>query len=217
MEKWLISKKDSTSPCLAVEAPWAAFLLHGLWQTQSTYRWTSALGRWRCRDLIKASFKNKSEVINIRTLYGSKKLNQYCSFSVSFHLVSSVEFHSSCWPLFPTLFVFPQASALDALLDDSVMFAKKLRAIGQPVSLTVVEDLPHGFLSLSQICKETQFASNICMARMREVFQREDSTSALHKPPKPPESPSTANWFLGQISVVGIMHSRLQKLTPLLF
>ncbi|KAK7898469.1 hypothetical protein WMY93_019322 [Mugilogobius chulae] len=34
------------------------------------------------------------------------------------------------------------ASALDALLDDSVMFAKKLRAMGQPVTLTVVEDLP---------------------------------------------------------------------------
>ncbi|XP_076864108.1 lipase, hormone-sensitive a [Brachyhypopomus gauderio] len=68
------------------------------------------------------------------------------------------------------------ASALDALLDDSVMFAKKLRSIGQPVTLTVVEDLPHGFLSLSQLSKETQEASRICVERIREVFLQEPAT-----------------------------------------
>ncbi|KAM4539404.1 lipase, hormone-sensitive a [Odontesthes bonariensis] len=76
------------------------------------------------------------------------------------------------------------ASALDALLDDSVMFAKKLRAMGQPVTLTVVEDLPHGFLSLSQICRETQDAADICVAKIREIFERDGSTSAPHKRPK---------------------------------
>lgn len=65
------------------------------------------------------------------------------------------------------------ASALDAFLDDSVMFAKKLRDMGQPVSLTVVEDLPHGFLSLSQLTKETEFAAEICVARIKEIFQQE--------------------------------------------
>uniref|UniRef100_A0AAY4DNM0 Hormone-sensitive lipase n=1 Tax=Denticeps clupeoides TaxID=299321 RepID=A0AAY4DNM0_9TELE len=64
------------------------------------------------------------------------------------------------------------ASALDALLDDSVMFAKKLKGIGQPVTLTVIEDLPHGFLSLLQLSKETQEASDICVNRMREIFQK---------------------------------------------
>ncbi|XP_075995495.1 lipase, hormone-sensitive a [Genypterus blacodes] len=62
------------------------------------------------------------------------------------------------------------ASALDALLDDSVMFAKKLRDMGQPVSLAVVEDLPHGFLSLSQLSKETEVASDMCVKRIREIF-----------------------------------------------
>lgn len=66
----------------------------------------------------------------------------------------------------------PQASALDALLDDSVMFARKLRAMGQPVSLTVVEDLPHGFLSLAQLAKETQVASSVCLEQLRLIFQR---------------------------------------------
>lgn len=81
-----------------------------------------------------------------------------------------------------------QASALDALLDDSVMFAKKLRDMGQPVSLSVVEDLPHGFLSLSQLSKETDVAAEICVERMREVFQQENPTPALHKRPKREET-----------------------------
>ncbi|NP_001303654.1 lipase, hormone-sensitive a isoform X1 [Danio rerio] len=68
------------------------------------------------------------------------------------------------------------ASALDALLDDSVMFAKKLRNMNQPVTLTVVEDLPHGFLSLLQLSKETQEAADICVKRIREVLKLEEPT-----------------------------------------
>lgn len=75
------------------------------------------------------------------------------------------------------------ASALDALLDDSVMFAKRLTKIGQPVSLTVVEDLPHGFLSLSQLSRETQEASDICVARIRGVFQQQTPPSVCSKRP----------------------------------
>ncbi|XP_026156939.1 lipase, hormone-sensitive a isoform X2 [Mastacembelus armatus] len=80
------------------------------------------------------------------------------------------------------------ASALDALLDDSVMFSKKLRDMGQPVSLTVVEDLPHGFLSLSQLAKETEIATEICVARMKEIFQQEHPIHPLHKRPRPEET-----------------------------
>lgn len=72
---------------------------------------------------------------------------------------------------------------MDALLDDSVMFAKKLRSIGQPVTLTVVEDLPHGFLSLTQLSKETQEASDICVGRIREVFEQ-DTQPDVHRRPK---------------------------------
>ncbi|CAL8298968.1 unnamed protein product [Lota lota] len=75
------------------------------------------------------------------------------------------------------------ASALDALLDDSVMFAKKLRDMGQPVTLSVAEDLPHGFLSLSQLTKETEVASDICVKRIREVFQQKNPPSNLRKRP----------------------------------
>ncbi|XP_074470550.1 lipase, hormone-sensitive a isoform X3 [Sebastes fasciatus] len=78
------------------------------------------------------------------------------------------------------------ASALDALLDDSVMFAKKLRGMGQPVSLTVVEDLPHGFLALTQLAKETDVAATICVDEMRKIFQEENP--ALRKRPKMEET-----------------------------
>uniref|UniRef100_A0A3B3QCY3 Lipase E, hormone sensitive type n=1 Tax=Paramormyrops kingsleyae TaxID=1676925 RepID=A0A3B3QCY3_9TELE len=69
------------------------------------------------------------------------------------------------------------ACALDPMLDDSVMFAKRLRNIEQPVTLCVVEDLPHGFLSLSQLSRETREATNVCVEQIREVF--------VHQAPPP--------------------------------
>ncbi|XP_061771032.1 hormone-sensitive lipase isoform X1 [Nerophis ophidion] len=73
------------------------------------------------------------------------------------------------------------ACALDPMLDDSVMFAKRLRNIGKPVTLCVVDDLPHGFLSLSQLSKETREASNVCAERIRAVFTQEETTPEPRK------------------------------------
>ncbi|XP_061675268.1 hormone-sensitive lipase isoform X2 [Syngnathoides biaculeatus] len=72
------------------------------------------------------------------------------------------------------------ACALDPMLDDSVMFAKRLRAVGQPVTLCVVDDLPHGFLSLSQLSRETREAANVCAERIRTVFTQKETP-----PPEP--------------------------------
>ncbi|XP_068616444.1 hormone-sensitive lipase [Brachionichthys hirsutus] len=71
------------------------------------------------------------------------------------------------------------ACALDPMLDDSVMFAKRLRSIDQPVTLCVVDDLPHGFLSLSQLSRETREAANVCVERIRAVFTQTET------PPEP--------------------------------
>ncbi|TKS82311.1 Hormone-sensitive lipase [Collichthys lucidus] len=71
------------------------------------------------------------------------------------------------------------ACALDPMLDDSVMFAKRLRNIDQPVTLCIVDDLPHGFLSLSQLSKETREAANVCAERIRAVFTQ------TYTPPEP--------------------------------
>ncbi|XP_066528877.1 hormone-sensitive lipase isoform X2 [Hoplias malabaricus] len=73
------------------------------------------------------------------------------------------------------------ACALDPMLDDSVMFAKRLRNVEQPVTLCVVDDLPHGFLSLSQLSKETREASNVCMERIKEVFTMKDPPPEMRK------------------------------------
>ncbi|XP_039104951.1 hormone-sensitive lipase [Hyaena hyaena] len=62
------------------------------------------------------------------------------------------------------------ACALDPMLDDSVMFARRLRGLGKPVTLCVVEDLPHGFLSLAQLCRETRQAAAQCVQRIRLIL-----------------------------------------------
>lgn len=43
--------------------------------------------------------------------------------------------------------------SLDPCLDDSIMFAKKLRDLKVDVKLDVLEGLPHGFLNFSPVCK----------------------------------------------------------------
>ncbi|XP_078507435.1 hormone-sensitive lipase isoform X1 [Lissotriton helveticus] len=74
------------------------------------------------------------------------------------------------------------ACALDPMLDDSVMFAKRLRDLGQAVTLQVVEDLPHGFLSLSQLSRETREATAVCIECIREILLTEPPTPTIKRP-----------------------------------
>ncbi|XP_072166376.1 hormone-sensitive lipase-like [Diadema setosum] len=62
------------------------------------------------------------------------------------------------------------ACALDPLLDDSVSFAKKLRSIGRPVFLEVIDHLPHGFLNFSTVGKECKEASMVCVRHIMHVL-----------------------------------------------
>ena len=39
-----------------------------------------------------------------------------------------------------------QGTSLDPLLDDSIAMAQKLQSVNQPVTLNVIENVPHGFL-----------------------------------------------------------------------
>ncbi|XP_066229676.1 hormone-sensitive lipase isoform X1 [Saccopteryx leptura] len=71
------------------------------------------------------------------------------------------------------------ACALDPMLDDSVMFARRLRNLGKPVTLRVVEDLPHGFLSLAALCRETREAAALCVERIRLVLTPPGPTSPV--------------------------------------
>lgn len=44
-----------------------------------------------------------------------------------------------------------QTVHLDPCLDDCVMFAKKLKKLGNSVGIEVLEGLPHGFLNFSLV------------------------------------------------------------------
>ncbi|XP_077302659.1 hormone-sensitive lipase isoform X2 [Arctopsyche grandis] len=59
---------------------------------------------------------------------------------------------------------------LDPCLDDCVMFAKKIKRLGNPVTLDILEGLPHGFLSFSRICKEAHEGSLLSIKRIKELM-----------------------------------------------
>ena len=71
------------------------------------------------------------------------------------------------------------AVLLDPLLDDSVAFAKKLRAVGGAVQLHVFPDLCHGFLVLGAVHEPSAQASQVCISWIREVLEAEDIQSLL--------------------------------------
>lgn len=86
------------------------------------------------------------------------------------------------------------------MLDDSVMFAKRLRSINQPVTLCVVDDLPHGFLSLSQLSRETREAADICVERIRTVFTQPDTPPEPRKHRKLERTDRPANGDAGPLT-----------------
>ncbi|XP_034950037.1 hormone-sensitive lipase [Chelonus insularis] len=59
---------------------------------------------------------------------------------------------------------------LDPCLDDSVMFARKLRNLNVDVSLDIVKGLPHGFLSFSLMSKDAHEGSELCIKRIKELI-----------------------------------------------
>ena len=63
-----------------------------------------------------------------------------------------------------------QACHLDPLLDDSVMFAKRLDEAGAEVHLDVFDDLPHGFLNFTLISREAKLGCDTCIVRIREIL-----------------------------------------------
>lgn len=44
-----------------------------------------------------------------------------------------------------------QSLQMDPCLDDCVEFAKKLKRLGNPVTLDILEGLPHGFLNFVMV------------------------------------------------------------------
>jgi len=53
------------------------------------------------------------------------------------------------------------------MLDDSVVFARRLRQLHVPVQLEFLADLPHGFLNFVLVSQEAKAASDRCVAALR--------------------------------------------------
>lgn len=59
---------------------------------------------------------------------------------------------------------------MDPCLDDCVFFAKKLRKLGNSVSMDILDGLPHGFLNFALLSKEANEGSKVCMLRIAELL-----------------------------------------------
>ncbi|XP_057651044.1 hormone-sensitive lipase isoform X2 [Diorhabda carinulata] len=82
-------------------------------------------------------------------------------------------------PIFATdedLRKFPPTKVLsvemDPCLDDCIMFAKRLKNVGNDVSLDILRGLPHGFLNFSLFSKEAHEGSNVCVRRIEELLKQ---------------------------------------------
>lgn len=53
--------------------------------------------------------------------------------------------------LFCLLFCIFQSLNMDPCLDDCVMFSKKLKKLGNEITLDILDGLPHGFLNLTLV------------------------------------------------------------------
>ncbi|XP_071806435.1 hormone-sensitive lipase-like [Asterias amurensis] len=58
----------------------------------------------------------------------------------------------------------------DPLLDDSIMFARRLRSLKRPVHFEIIDKLPHGFLNFSLVGKECKAASMVCVRHIMQVL-----------------------------------------------
>ena len=60
---------------------------------------------------------------------------------------------------------------MDPLLDESVVFARRLKQLDRPVTFDVMESLPHGFLNFVLVSKLCRDASDRCQKRILEIIQ----------------------------------------------
>ena len=100
-----------------------------------------------------------------------KKLCEMCkiiTFAVPSKIRSFKASKYSCLTLFSLCSL--QGCHLDPLLDDSVMFARRLRDLGIPVELNLVDDLPHGFLNFALLSVEARQAADLCGRKISDML-----------------------------------------------
>lgn len=68
----------------------------------------------------------------------------------------------------------------DPCLDDCVMFAKKLKRLGNSVKLDILDGLPHGFLNFSMISKDADEGSKLCVKRIKDLLDIDSITCSVN-------------------------------------
>ena len=70
-----------------------------------------------------------------------------------------------------------QGAALDSVLDDAVSMAQKLKSAHQPVTLNVVDNLPHAFLTLVTTGNNVDMnvANKLCLDYMKKELHVKSS------------------------------------------
>lgn len=68
---------------------------------------------------------------------------------------------------------------MDPCLDDSIMFAKKLRNLGNDVKVDILSGIPHGFLNFSSVSKEAHDGSLRCVERIQELLNLDNLPKPL--------------------------------------
>lgn len=64
-----------------------------------------------------------------------------------------------------------QACHLDPLLDDTIMFAKRVRDSGGCVkSVDLLDNLPHGFLNFAPMSTDCREGANLCLERIKQLL-----------------------------------------------
>ncbi|VDM43655.1 unnamed protein product [Toxocara canis] len=72
------------------------------------------------------------------------------------------------------------ACHMDPLLDDTISFARKVRACGGRVkSVDLLDSLPHGFLNFTLMSPECREGAKLCLMRIKQALGFSDSASTL--------------------------------------
>ncbi|XP_042209461.1 hormone-sensitive lipase-like isoform X2 [Homarus americanus] len=78
---------------------------------------------------------------------------------------------------------FPPCAILtveyDFCLDDDVTMAKTLKSLGVPVTIDILERLPHGFLSLSLVSQEAHNGCKKAIECIKQLLSKEDTEQHL--------------------------------------
>ncbi|XP_014288475.1 hormone-sensitive lipase [Halyomorpha halys] len=91
-------------------------------------------------------------------------------------------YHSPYYASDSVLMNFPPVKILttdmDLFLDECIVFGKRLKSLGVPVSLDILPGLNHGFLNFSMVSNEANEGAKACYVKIAELFDNINSADS---------------------------------------